>query len=66
MLSEADNTCLLKQHEELSEFKKELSDVCTSLLSLDLEDEDEVLQLQSAIEKAIFDSSLNIKKLLHT
>ena len=64
--SDTDNTCLLKQHEEqLSEFKKELSDVRTSLLSLDLKDDDEVLQLQAAVEKAIFDCSLNIKKLLH-
>jgi hypothetical protein len=62
----ADNTCLLKQHEEqLSEFKKELSDVRTSLLSLDLEEDDEVLQLQAAVEKIIFDCSLDIKKLLH-
>ena len=65
--SDADDACLLKQHEEqLSEFKKELGDVQTSLLSLDLEDEDEVLQLQSAVERTIFDCSLNIKKLLHT
>ena len=63
---EAENTCLLKQYEEqLSEFKGELGDVRTSLLSLDLEDEDEVFQLQAAVEKAIFNCSLNIKKLLH-
>ena len=43
-----------------------MSDVHTSLLSLDLKDEDEVLQLQAALEKIIFDCSLNIKKLLHT
>ena len=66
MSSDADNTCLLKQHEEqISEFKNELSDVRTSLPSLDLKDDDEVLQLQTAVEKAIFDYSLNIKKLLH-
>ena len=45
-----DNTCLLKHEEQLYEFKK---DVRTSLLPLDLEDEDEVLQLQSTIEKTI-------------
>ena len=66
MSSDTDNTCLLKQHEEqISEFKKELSDVRTTLLSLDLKDDDEVLQLQAVVEKAIFDCSLNIKKLLH-
>lgn len=65
--SDDDNSCLLKQHQEqLSEFKKELSDVRNSLLSLDLEDDDEVLLSQSDVEKAIFDCSLNIKKLLHT
>lgn len=65
MPTETDDTCLLKQHEEqLSEFKKELGDVRTSLLSLDLEDE--VLQLQSSVEKTIFDCSLSIRKPLHT
>ena len=65
--SDTDNTCLLKQHQEqLSEFKKELKDVRNSLFSLDLADEDEVVQSQSAVEKAIFDCSLNIKKKLHS
>ena len=64
--SETDNTCLLEQHEEqLSEFKKELSDVRNSLLSLDLEDEDEVFQPQSAVEKTIFDCSLKINSFIH-
>ena len=35
--SEDDNICLLKQHkEQWSEFKKELSDVLSSLLAFDL------------------------------
>ena len=50
--SEDDDICLLKQHEEqLSEFKKEPSDVFTSLLALDLEHKDEVFQYQHAFTR---------------
>ena len=42
--SDSDNTCLLHQYQEqLSDLKKEMSDVNTRLLSLKLEDEDELL-----------------------
>ncbi len=61
------NTCLFGQHEEqLLEFKRELSDVLNSLLQLDLEDDDEVLQSQSVEEKGIFDCSLEVTKFLHS
>ena len=43
-----------------------MSDVRNSLLSIDLEDDDEVVLAQSDVEKAIFDCLLSIKKLLHT
>ena len=47
--------CLLQQHEQqLSEIKKELSDIHSSFLSFDLEEGNDVIELQSAIEKDIF------------
>ena len=39
--------------EQLSELKKELSDICSSLLCFDLEEGDDVIELQIAVEKDI-------------
>ena len=50
--------------EQLSDCKKELADVRNSLLSLDLEEADELSTLQSKLEGEIFDCSLHVKKLL--
>ena len=62
-----DGLVLLRQFEEqLSEFKQELTDVRSELYSLDLEDSDELIQLQAAVEKIVFDCSLEVKKLLLT
>ena len=59
------DVCLLRQYEEqLSDCKKELADVRNSLLSLDLEEADELSTLQSKLEGEIFDCSLHVKKLL--
>ena len=59
--------CLLHQHEELlSEIKKELSDIHSSLLSFYLEEGDGVIELQTPVEKDIFDHSLQIKELHHS
>ena len=63
--TEDDSVCLLTQlQEQLSEFKKEISDVQSSLLSFDLDESDELSELQASVEKGIFDCSLEIKKLL--
>ena len=48
------------------DFKSELADIRDSLLSLDLEDEDELNQLQVEVERGIFDISLKIKRLLQS
>ena len=62
---ESDDAFVLRQHEEqLADFKKELSDIRTSLLSIDLEDGDELSELQTSLDKALFDCSLLIKKSL--
>ena len=59
------DVCLLSQYEEkLGDCKKELVDVRNSLLSLDMEETDEVYTSQVALEGEIFDCSLQIKKLL--
>ena len=59
------DVCLLRQYEEqLSDCKKELADVRNSLLSLDLEEADELSTSQSKLEGEIFDCSLHVKKLL--
>ena len=60
-----DDVFLLRQHEEqLVDYKKELSDVRSSLLSVDLEDEDDLNKLLPSLEKEVFDCSLSIKKSL--
>ena len=60
-----DDVFLLRQHEEqLVDYKKELSDVRSSLLSVDLEDEVDLNQLLPSLEKEVFDCSLSIKKSL--
>ena len=63
----SDDTCLLHQHEEsLADLKRELGEVRNCLLPLDLEDGDELNVLQAEAERAMFDCSLKIKKLLHS
>ena len=62
---ESMDVCLLRQYEEeLGDCKKELADVWNSLLSLDLEETDELSTLQASLEGEIFDCSLQVKKLL--
>ena len=59
------DVCLLRQYEEeLGDCKKELADVWNSLLSLDLEETDELSTLQASLEGEICDCSLQVKKLL--
>ena len=61
-----DDSCLLLQYEDqLSDCKKELTDVRNSLLPHDLEETDGLSTLLVSLEKQVFDCSLKIKQLLH-
>ena len=63
--SRSEDVCRLQQHEEqLSDYKKDLADFRNSLLSMDLEEGDELLALHATLEKRFFDCSLQIKELL--
>ena len=55
---------ILQQHEEQLVDFKELADIWTSLLSVDLEDGDELCKLQTSLDKAQFECSLSIMKTL--
>jgi hypothetical protein len=61
----SDDTCLIRQHEEqLLDFKREWEHIRKCLLPLDLNDDDELSILQTKLEKALFNNSLEIKRLL--
>ena len=60
-----DDVCLLRQYEEqLHNLKVELGDLCSILLSLGVEESDELYTLQTQLDKELFDCSLKIKRLL--
>ena len=62
----SDDVCLLHQYQEqLSDYKREYTDVRGSLLTLDLEESDGLIVSQVSLEKEIFECSLKIKKLLY-
>ena len=56
---------LKMREEQLIDFKRELEDTRKTLLSSDMEEE-ELLGLQSTLQELIFESSLKVKKLLHS
>ena len=61
-----DRICLIHQYQEqLSEFKAEFAVIRCSLFRFDLEDPSELNVLLTAIERRLFDCSLEIKKLLY-
>ena len=63
-LEEPSEVCLLRQHgEQLADIKKEMGEVRSSLLSLDLEEGDDLHSLQANLEKIQFDCS---RKLLQS
>ena len=65
LTSHSKDNCHLQQHEEkLSDYKKDLADFRNGLLSLDLTEGDELLELHATLEKHFFDCSLQIKELL--
>ena len=60
-----DDVCLLRQYEEqLRNLKAELGDVYRVLLSLGLEESNELYTSQTQLDKELFDCSLKIKRLL--
>ena len=57
--------CLIRQYEEkLHELKSELGDISRSLLPLDLEDDDDLMDMQTDLESRFFDASLNLKRMI--
>ena len=65
--TDADSVCLLHQHQEqLADIKREIGDINSSLLSLNLADGDKLTLLQTEVEQAIFNCSLNVKKALRS
>ena len=60
-----EDVCHLKQHEEqFADYKLELADLQTQLLSLHISDEDKLLVEHSVLQDVLFDCSLKIKELL--
>ena len=65
MFGGPDNVCLICQYEEqLHDLKVKLGDICSTLLSLDIEESDELYTLQTQLGKELFDCFLKIKRLL--
>ena len=55
--------CIVQQREEqLSDFKRELSDITKSLISLGLEDSDPMMKLQSDLSAIMFENALRLKR----
>ena len=60
-----DDVCLLQQLEvQLSEFKKEYSDILHNTHALDIEDSSDLGQLLASLNKHLFDTGLEIRKQL--
>ena len=60
-----DCVCLLCQYEEqLCDLIVELEDICSVLLSLGVEESDQLYTSQTQLDKELFDCSLKIKRLL--
>ncbi len=61
------DVCRLQQHEEqMADYKDELRSLSREILSLDLEEGDALLDSEAALTKAIFDCSVEIKRLLQS
>jgi hypothetical protein len=59
------DVCVLHQYQEqLHDIKRELGDICNCLISLDLDEFDDLVTLQEHSKKQLFACSLAIKKLL--
>ena len=64
---DSDDICLLRHHEEqLSDIKKELQDVRTNLVKLDLEDGDNLNVKQADLHEELSQCSLTLKRILNS
>ena len=61
-----DTRCLKQHDEQLCDYKKDLAEVSLKLLSLDLDESDELLKQQARLEKFMFTCFLRIKELTHS
>ena len=62
-----DGMCMLRQYEEqITDLKKELKEIQTPLLVVDLETSHPLTGAQDAVERDIFECSLAIKKHHHS
>ncbi len=60
-----DDVCLLDHHEEqLSDAKKDLRDITTELLALDLNEDDDLMVVQAEMEGVVARCSLDLKRLI--
>ena len=60
------NTCRLQLHQEqLSEFRRELAEIHDALLTMGLDDSDDLMETHEGLEKRLFDCFLCIKELLY-
>ncbi len=67
MSSRPGDLCLIRQHEEqLLEVNKELSEVSSTLLSLDLDESYELMVKLSTFEQNVFDYSLRLRRMLQS
>ena len=56
------NTCRLQLHQEqLSEFRHELAEIRDALLTMGLDDSDDLMETHEGLEKRLFDCSLCIR-----
>lgn len=61
------DVCLLEHLEmDVTEHKRELSTVSRELFALDLEEHDELLELQLRLETSISETTLKLRRLLHS
>ncbi len=60
-----DGVCTLQQHrQQIADLKKELKEIQSALLDVDLEAGPPLVEIQDAIERVIFEGSLSINKCL--
>jgi hypothetical protein len=67
LTGEPDDVCLLRHYEEqFSDLKKEVADVRNTLLSLGVEESDDLVTSHVSLERGISECSLNLKRSLHS
>lgn len=60
-----DNTCRLQLHQErIADLRRELAEIRDNLLTMGLDDTDELMRNHGDLDKGIFDCTLRIKQLL--